>query len=319
VLSLAGSIGIAAYPLHGDDADSLLRRADMAMYTAKRARSGIATYAPHHDSQSSERLAVVAALRRAITLDELSLHYQPQVNCVTGRVTGVEALVRWWHPERGLILPDQFVPLAEQSGLIRQLTRWVLAAALSQTSGSDGLGAEIGLSINVSAFDLLDETLPEFVAAQLERWQFPAERLTLEVTETALLTDPERAVDVLTQLRKFGVRIALDDFGTGLSPLAQLRVWPLDEVKVDISLVGGMLVGPGDRAVVRATIELAHALGLEVVAEGVENEATLRLLELMGSDRAQGYGIARPMPPSQLARWYQTRLSQPAALLRAAA
>jgi diguanylate cyclase (GGDEF)-like protein/PAS domain S-box-containing protein len=319
VLSLGASIGIAAYPTHGEDADGLLRCADMAMYTAKRAQSGVATYAPHHDSQSAERLALVAGLRRAITLEELSLHYQPQVDCATGRMTGVEALVRWWHPERGLILPDQFVPLAEQSGLIGQLTRWVLAAALSQSSAWRGLDAGPGLSVNVSSFDLLDEQLPGFVAAQLERWHLPAERLTLEVTEAALLTDPDRVVNVLIQLRKLGVRIALDDFGTGLSPLAHLKVWPLDEVKADVSLVRGMLAAPGDRAIVRATIELAHALGLDVVAEGVENEATLRLLEEMGSDRAQGYWIARPMPPSQLARWHQTQLGQPARLLRAAA
>jgi diguanylate cyclase (GGDEF)-like protein/PAS domain S-box-containing protein len=316
-LPLAASIGIATYPIHGTDADTLLRRADLAMYTAKRAQSRVATYAPHHDSHSSERLALVAALRRAITLEELSLHYQPQVDCRTGRLARVEALVRWWHPERGLILPDQFVPLAEQCGLITQLTRWVLAAALSQSAAWPGPGISPGVSVNVSSLDLVDEQLPEFVAAQLERWHFPAERLTLDITESALLCDPDRAIDVLTHLRTLGVRVALDDFGTGFSSLAYLKVWPLDEVKVDVSLVRGMVTAPGDRAIVRATIDLAHALGLDVVAEGVENSATLRLLQEMGSDRVQGFFIARPMPPSQLARWSQTRLSQPA-VLRAA-
>ena len=317
-LSLAASIGIASYPAHGADADILLRHADIAMYTAKRAQSGVASYAPDHDSHSSERLVLVAALRRAIALEELSVHYQPQVDCTTGRLAGVEALVRWWHPERGLILPDQFVPLAEVSGLIRQLTRWVLAAALSQSSAWRGLGVVPGLSVNVSPFDLIDERLPDFVAAQLERWQLPAERLTLDITETALLTEPDRALDVLTRVRKLGVRVALDDFGTGLSSLAYLKVWPLDEVKVDVSLVRGMDTAPGDQAMVRATIELAHSLGLDVVAEGVENEATLRLLEELGSDRAQGFFMARPMPPSQFVRWIQTHVSLPR-VFRAAA
>ena len=306
-LSLAASIGIAAFPTHGADADTLLRRADIAMYTAKRAQSGVATYAPEHDSHSAERLTVVAALRRAITLDELSLHYQPQIDFASGRLAGIEALVRWWHPERGMILPDQFLPLAEQSGLIRQLTRWVLTAALSQTAGWRRFSTGPGVSVNLSHFDLVDERLPEFVAAQLERWQFPAERLTLEITERAVLTDLDRALGVLGRLRKLGVRIALDDFGTGLSSLAHLKVWPLDEVKIDVSLVRGIVAAPADRAIVRATIELAHAFGLDVVAEGVENEGTRRLLEQMGVDRAQGYCIARPMPPSQLVWWCQTR------------
>ena len=180
-LSLAASIGIAAYPAHGADADTLLRHADIAMYAAKRAHRGTVTYTPDHDSHSSERLSLVAALRRAITLEELSLHYQPQVDCATGRLAGVEALVRWWHPERGLILPDQFVPLAEQSGLIRQLTRWVLSAALGQSHGRGRLGVGLGVSVNLSPFDLVDERLPEFVATQLEHWHFPADRLTLEI------------------------------------------------------------------------------------------------------------------------------------------
>jgi diguanylate cyclase (GGDEF)-like protein/PAS domain S-box-containing protein len=319
VLSLAASIGIAAYPVHGDDADTLLRHADMAMYNAKRAQSGIATYAPDHDSQSSERRAFVAALQRAITLEELSLHYQPQLDCRSGLVSGVEALVRWWHPQLGLIQPDQFVPLAEQSGLIGQLTRWILASALSQSATWHDVGPSPGLSVNISSFDLLDEHLPGFVATQLDRWQFPANRLTLEVSETALLTDPERSVAALTRLRELGLRIALDDFGAGLSPLGLLRGWPLDEVKTDVSLLRNALADAADRAMVRATIELAHALGLHVVAEGVENDATLRRLQELGSDRVQGYGIARPMPSSLLVRWLQSRRGGATGLLRAAA
>jgi diguanylate cyclase (GGDEF)-like protein/PAS domain S-box-containing protein len=304
-LSLGASIGIAAYPAHGDDADTLLRRADIAMYAAKRARGGVATYAPDHDSHTSERLALVGALRRAISVDELSLHYQPLVDCATGRLAGVEALVRWWHPERGLIGPDQFVPLAEQSGLIRQMTRWVVTTAISQSAGWHKLGTSFGLSVNLSSHDLLDERLPDFVAAQLERWQFAAERLTFEITESALLGDPDRALEVLGKIRQLGVRVALDDFGTGYSSLTFLKEWPVDEVKVDRSFVSSMVVAKRDRAIVRATIDLSHSLGLEVVAEGVEDEAILQLLVEMGSDRAQGYHIARPMPPTELVRWCQ--------------
>ena len=306
-ISLAASIGIASSPVHGTDADTLLRRADIAMYTAKRSRSGVATYAPDHDRHTAERLAMVAALRRAISVDELSLHYQPQIDCATGRFSGVEALVRWWHPELGLIGPDQFVPLAEQSGLIRPLTRWVLATALSQSSSWRGLGHDLTLSINLSSHDLLDERLPDFVAAQLERWRFPVERLTLEITESALLGDPDGALKVLARIRALGVQVALDDFGTGYSSLSYLKEWPVDEVKVDRSFVSSMVADARDRAIVRATIDLAHSLGLAVVAEGVEDVATLRLLADMGSDRAQGYYIARPLPPTQLVWWARTR------------
>jgi len=310
-LSIGTSIGIATFPSHGEDADTLMRHADIAMYAAKRAQGGVATYSTSHDSHSSERLTLVGALRRAIATDELSLHYQPQVDCVTGRLMGLEALVRWWHPERGLIGPDEFVPLAEQSGLIRQLTRWVLAAAIGQSARWHDVGDGVGLSVNLSSHDLLDERLPAFVASQLGQWRFSADRLTLEITESALLADPGRAVDVLTQIRRLGVRVALDDFGTGYSSLSYLKEWPVDEVKVDRSFVRNLVVDKRDRAIVRATVDLAHSLGLEVVAEGVEDEASLRLLTEMGSDRAQGYYISRPLPPSQLVKWCNGHRARP--------
>jgi diguanylate cyclase (GGDEF)-like protein/PAS domain S-box-containing protein len=309
-LSLEASIGVAAYPAHGENADTLLRRADIAMYAAKRARGGVATYTAEHDRHSSERLALVSALRRAIALDELSLHYQPQVDCRTGKPVAMEALVRWWHPERGLIGPDEFVPLAEQSGLIRQVTRWVLAAALAQFASWQRFAAGLRLSVNLSSHDLLDEHLPRFVAAQLERWHFPADQLTLEITESALLGDSDRAVEVLGRIRQLGVRVALDDFGTGYSSLSYLKSWPVDEVKVDRSFVRNMVVEECDRAIVRATVDLAHSLGLQVVAEGVENEAVMRLLAEMGADRAQGYHLTRPLPPTQLVRWCLEHLPQ---------
>jgi diguanylate cyclase (GGDEF)-like protein/PAS domain S-box-containing protein len=308
-ISLAASIGIASAPAHGTDADTLLRRADIAMYAAKRSRSGAATYAPDHDLHSAERLAMVAALRRAIAVDELTLHFQPQVDCNTGHLSGVEALVRWWHPEHGLIGPNQFVPLAEQSGLIRPLTRWVLASAMSQSTAWRVLGRDLCLSVNLSSHDLIDQRLPDFLAAQLARWRFPAKRLTLEITESALLGDPDGALKVLAAIRELGVRVALDDFGTGYSSLSYLKDWPVDEVKVDRSFVSSMVADGRDRAIVRATIDLAHSLGLDVVAEGVEDAPTLRLLAEMGSDRAQGYYIARPLSPTQLEWWAETHLA----------
>ncbi len=306
-LQLGASIGIASYPEHGGDADTLLRRADIAMYAAKRARDGFAVYAPDHDRHNSERLSMVADLRRAIALDELTLHYQPQVDCRTEALVGVEALVRWWHPQRGLVGPDTFVPLAEQSGLIRDLTRWVIATSIGQGHTWRRWLHGLTLSVNLSGQDLLDARLPFFVAQHLERWQFPAAQLTLEVTESALLGDSSRAQGVLADLRHMGVRVALDDFGTGYSSLSYLKDWPVDELKVDRSFVKNMVADGRDRSIVRAIVDLAHSLGLQVVAEGVESEAILQLLGSLQCDRAQGYHMARPLPAAELKRWLRER------------
>ncbi|GAC1328422.1 MAG: hypothetical protein NVSMB2_27700 [Chloroflexota bacterium] len=311
-LSLAGSMGVAAYPEHGADPDTLLRHADVAMYTAKRARGGLATYAPEHDSNTSERLTLISALRRAIGVDDLTLHYQPQVHCASGRLVGVEALVRWWHPQRGLIPPDHFVPLAEQSGLIRRLTRWVIRGALGHSATWRQFGNEFSLSVNLSSHDLLDEHLPEYLSEQFTEFCFAPERLTVEITESALLGDSMRALRVLDDIRAVGVHVALDDFGTGYSSLSYLKEWPVDEIKVDRSFVRNMSAESRDQAIVRATIDLAHSLGLRVVAEGVEDLATFELLSKLGSDRAQGYYIGRPVAASQMGRW-----TAPAAIIAA--
>jgi len=306
-LSPEASIGIAACPAHGDDADTLLRRADIAMYAAKRAQGGFVTYALEHDAHSAQRLALVAELRRAIVHDELTLHYQPQVDCVTGELRGLEALVRWWHPDRGLLAPDQFVPLAERSGLITQLTRWVLANAIAQQDSWRGFAGDLSIAVNLSSRDLLDESLPAFVGKQLQRWRVSPERLVLELTESSLLGDSRQALDVLQRLRRMGVRVALDDFGTGYSSLSYLREWPIDELKVDRSFVRTMVDSGRDRLIVRALVDLAHTLELDVVAEGVEDEQILSLLREFGCDRVQGYHIARPMPPVDTARWCKGR------------
>jgi diguanylate cyclase (GGDEF)-like protein/PAS domain S-box-containing protein len=307
-LPLGASIGIAAYPEHGANADTLLRRADIAMYAAKRARAGGHTvYSPDLDRDSSERLSLVAELRRAIAMDELTLHYQPQVECFSGQLVGVEALVRWWHPERGLMGPDKFVALAEQSGLVHDLTRWVLATALGQGHTLRRWLHELTLSVNLSGQDLLDAELPDFVNQQLVRWQFPPSQLTLEITESALLADNTRARVVLGRLRQMGVRVALDDFGTGYSSLSYLKDWPVDELKVDRSFVKNMIEDARDRSIVRAIVDLAHSLGLQVVAEGVETSAVLALLDELACDRAQGYLLSKPLPAAEFKRWLRSR------------
>jgi diguanylate cyclase (GGDEF)-like protein/PAS domain S-box-containing protein len=318
-LPLGASVGIAAYPEHGSDADTLLRRADMAMYAAKRNRDGgLGVYSPELDRHGSERLGLITDLRRGIALDELTLHYQPQVDCRTGGLVGIEALVRWWHPERGLLSPDTFVPIAEQAGLMRDLTRWVLSTALAQGHSWRRWLRELTLSVNLSGQDLLDSRLPAFVAEQLARWQFPAKQLTLEITESALLGDRARAQDVIGELRKTGVRVALDDFGTGYSSLSYLKEWPVDELKVDRSFVKNMIDDGRDRAIVRAIVDLAHTLGLSVVAEGVETQAVLGMLGDLECDRAQGYHMSRPLPAEELKWWLRHRALGDAAELLAA-
>jgi diguanylate cyclase (GGDEF)-like protein/PAS domain S-box-containing protein len=318
-LPLGASVGIAAYPRHGSDADTLLRRADMAMYAAKRNRDGgFGVYSPDLDRHGSERLGLITDLRRGIALDELTLHYQPQVDCRTGGLVGIEALVRWWHPERGLLSPDTFVPIAEQAGLMRDMTRWVLSTALAQGHTWRRWLRELTLSVNLSGQDLLDSRLPAFVTSQLDRWEFPAEQLTLEITESALLGDRARAQDVIGDLRKTGVRVALDDFGTGYSSLSYLKEWPVDELKVDRSFVQNMVDDGRDRAIVRAIVDLAHTLGLSVVAEGVETQAVLGMLGDLECDRAQGYHMSRPLPAEELKWWLRHRALGDAAELLAA-
>jgi diguanylate cyclase (GGDEF)-like protein len=318
LLPLGASIGLATFPTHGADADTLLRRADIAMYAAKRGRGGFATYAPELDRDSSQRLNLVGELRRAISCDELSLHYQPQIDCLSGQVVGLEALVRWWHPERGRIGPDQFVPAAEQAGLMRDLTRWVLVTALQQSVVWRRFSSALNVAVNLSAQDLLDKSLPSFVAGALRDVGLPPSLFTLEITESALLSDRTAALDVLGRLRMTGVRVALDDFGTGYSSLSYLKDWPVDELKVDRSFVRSMAEDDRDRSIVRAMVDLAHTLGLEAVAEGVEDLPVLWLLAELRCNRAQGYHIAKPMPAAELARWLSRAGLTPLADLLAA-
>ncbi len=299
-LHTAASVGIALYPTHGSDLDTLLRHADVAMYAAKNAHAGVTVYATALDVSSIDRHALMTDLRQAITDNTLTLHYQPLASLHTGEVVGLEALLRWIHPKRGLIPPDQFIPLAEQTGLIGAVTSWVLEEALRQWTLWERLGSHPVVQVNLSMRDVQDLCLPDQVAMLLHRHTVPPAQLTLEITESALMADPVRARDVLTRLAALGVRLAIDDFGTGYSSLGYLRELPVHEVKIDQLFVRGMHEHAKDAAIVHSIVALGHALGLTVVAEGVETRAMWDLLEALGCDMAQGYYISRPLPESDV-------------------
>jgi diguanylate cyclase (GGDEF)-like protein len=304
---LETSIGIAMAPGDGTDPATLLRRADVAMYVAKRSNSGYAVYSAEQDRNDPQHLALIGELRHAVEHDQLVLHYQPKLDCRGGEVIGVEALVRWHHPSRGLILPDQFIPLAEATDLIRPLSLWVLDAALRQAAAWQSAGLELPVAINLSMRTFQDTQLPETIAGLLHRWQVPARRLQVEITESSLMVDPQRALDVLTRLSALGVRVAIDDFGTGYSSLAYLAQLPVQDLKIDRSFVRSLLTDLRSRAIVRSVIELAHSLELGVVGEGVEDEATWSMLTSFGCDQAQGFFMSRALPADELAAWLDAR------------
>ncbi|MFL6101549.1 MAG: putative bifunctional diguanylate cyclase/phosphodiesterase [Actinomycetales bacterium] len=298
------SIGIALYPTHGTEVAHLLRRADIAMYKAKEARIGHAFYSLAGDSTGGEdRLRTLEELREAVLTGGLTVHYQPKVDSRTRRVGGVEALVRWNHPTRGLLFPDSFLPLAEQSGLMRDLTVAVLAQSLDQVKRWREAGRELTVAVNLSASSLVDLELPRRVSDILFSRGLPASSLELEITEDFLMGDRERARDILIQLRSLGIRVSVDDFGTGYSSLAYLRELPIDQLKLDRSFVLPMAEDPRAAAIVRSTIELAHSLGMTLVAEGVEDESTAQQLAISGCDESQGFYFSEALPAGQLERW----------------
>jgi len=297
------SVGIALYPEHGDDAVTLLRRADVAMYAAKRTGSGLAVYKPELDQNSPDRLALMSELRTAIEADQLALHYQPKMDLRTGRVSGVEALVRWNHPERGMVPPSEFIPIAEETGLIRSLSLWVLDTALQQCRAWEQAGYALSVAVNLSMRNLHDDDLPDLVAERLADSGVVPDALVIEITESTLMADPERALDVIRRLNHLGVRIAIDDFGTGFSSLSYLNRLPVSELKIDQSFVRQMTRATNEATIVRSTIGLAHELGLVVVAEGIEDQRTWDLLGQLGCDLGQGYYISRPQPAGDLTRW----------------
>jgi diguanylate cyclase (GGDEF)-like protein len=303
-LYVGASIGIALHPDHGQTAATLLQRADVAMYAAKAEHKGSEVYAAERDDHSHRRLAMVADLRHAVEHKLLEVHYQPKANLSTGEIVGAEALVRWTHSQLGPVAPDEFIPVAERTGLIRALTLQVLEQSLADClAWSQATGRPMGVAVNLSAGSLLNLEFPRDVAQLLETAGVAASALTLEITESTIMADPERAITVLNGLAAMGVELAIDDFGTGYSSLSQLKRLPVTELKIDRSFVMNMAFDDNDAVIVHSTIDLGRNLGLRVVAEGVEDGATWDRLSQLGCDVGQGYHLSRPVPAPQLLRW----------------
>jgi diguanylate cyclase (GGDEF)-like protein len=293
-LDVTGSIGISLATDRGQDVDVLIRHADVAMYLAKEGHSGYAFYDEDYDPNDADRLALAGELRRALDRGELVVEYQPKAELATGRVVAVEALVRWLHPARGLLRPDEFMPLAERTGLIKPLSRSVLETALSQCRDWRSRGLELKVAVNLTVSNLLDLELPDEIEALIDKYGLEPDSLELEVTESMIMADPFRVRQVLTRLSHMGVRLAIDDFGTGYSSLAYLKRLPVDVLKIDKSFVMNMTEDASDATIVRSTIDLGRNLGLEVVAEGVESAEIWGALWAFGCHLAQGYYIGRP-------------------------
>ncbi|MBV8718094.1 MAG: EAL domain-containing protein [Chloroflexi bacterium] len=305
-VEISASIGIALVPEHGRDPITLLRHADAAMYAAKAAGGGHRVYHADLDRDTSDRLTLIADLRHAIERDELRLHYQPRLDMRTNQVVGVEALVRWQHPTRGLVPPDAFISLAEQTGLIKPLTLWVLRTAVAQIADWRRGGMSLAVAVNLSMRNLQDPGLVGAVAALLDETPLVRGLLEVEVTESAAMSDAKQALETLRCLQAMGLTIAIDDFGTGYSSLAYLKRLPVTQIKIDRGFVRDMATSIDDAAVVRAIIDLGHSLGRRIVAEGVEDERTWDLLVRSGCDEAQGYYMSRPLPAADLMTWLRT-------------
>ena len=302
-VDMGAGIGMACWPAHATDADVLLSRAEVAMYSAKRRSAGPLMYDPSIDAGSAQTLSLLTELRQALAEGELRLYLQPKLALDTATVVGAEALVRWQHPTRGLVPPMQFIPFAEQTGFIRVLTIWIFEEAARHWLMLHDEGLQLVLSVNLSTRDLLDLELPQKFEALLVKHQVPAEAFCLEITESAIMDDPQRALNTLNGLSALGFKLSIDDFGTGYSSLAYLKRLPVDELKIDQSFVRSMETDPDDAKIVRSTIDLAHNLGLCVVAEGVENAVVWDMLRELNCDQAQGYHMGKPMPASEFAPW----------------
>ena len=302
-LRVDASIGLAAFPRDGGDADLLIQHADVAMYAAKAANGGFAVYESSADPHTPDRLALIGELRDALEREELVLYYQPQLTLSTGSVMAVEALIRWQHPQRGLVPPDEFIPLVQETGLIKPLTHYVLDRALRQCRSWTELGRPMRVAVNLAMRNLIDADLPSDVADLLELNGVSADHLVLEITESAVISDPLRTEAVLARLAKMGVRLSVDDFGTGYSSLTYLTRLPIDEIKIDRSFVTNMNSSPDKEVIVRSTIDLARNLGKQVVAEGVETAIVLQRLEELGCHQVQGYYVSKPLPAENLDTW----------------
>lgn len=310
-INLDASMGLALYPDHGTDGETLLRRADIALYDAKDGHRGVAMYQSGRDETHLRKLLLMSDLRQAIDRRELHLRFQPKVDVASSRVVHVEALLRWTHASLGAIGPDEFIPLAEHSGFIHELTRYVLEEALRSNSEWRRRGVDLGMAVNLSAMDLMDADLPDFLQDCLRRHGVPPHKLILELTEGALMRDVEYAIRMLQRLRDGGMRLAIDDFGTGYSSLAQLKRMPVDELKIDKSFVMQLVEGSDDAVIVRSTIELGHNMGLSVIAEGVEDDNAMALLRSYHCDMVQGFLFSPPLEEADLLDWCRKDL-QPA-------
>ena len=308
-IDTGASIGIAAFPEHGSDIDTLLRCADIAMYAAKRNHASYALYDLSHEVVRREHLSLLGELRRAVEESQLRAFYQPKVDIASNRVTGAEALVRWRHPTRGMLAPGEFLPYAEQTGYIRVLTRWMLAVTVRQCGAWAAAGMPLQIAVNISARDLTardrdgNDDLPRRLGDLLRQHAVPPHLICLEITESGVMEDPEHALAVLHDLHALGVSLAIDDFGTGFSSMSYLKRLPVHELKIDRSFVKDIATSPKDESIVRSMTQLAHSLGLKVVAEGVEDDATLDRLRAIDCDIAQGYLIARPMRRAAFEQW----------------
>lgn len=303
-IDVGASLGVSLFHANISDPIELIRQADIAMYIAKRSSRGFALYAPDQEHNRNE-LSFKSELREAIHSNQLSLYFQPQIDHKRAGIVGVEALVRWNHPTRGFLVPDKFIALAEDAGLIDDLTHWVLRRALTHLATLNRQGHTLSMSVNLSARNLHDLTLPATVAALLAESGIAPRKLKLEITETAIMANPKDGLSILTELDHMGVTLAIDDFGTGYSSLAYLKRLPVDELKIDKSFVMDLETRENDKVIVRSTIDLAHNLGLKVTAEGVETRATWDTLSLLGCDYSQGYLMGRAMPAEELAIWLQ--------------
>ncbi|HXS24977.1 MAG TPA: EAL domain-containing protein [Gemmatimonadales bacterium] len=311
-LEVGASVGVARYPQDGEDSHALLRCADIAMYAAKETQTEYKMYTAEQNQHSKRRLGVLSGIRHALIQDEIVVHYQPIIDLDQMSVRGAEGLVRWQHPEHGLIPPGAFVQTVEQTGLIGPLTRYVLERSIAECAAWRKDGREMSVAVNLSVRNLLDHDLPKEIERLLSAYGLPPEALQLEITESMIMSDPERALATVTRLSGLGARLSVDDFGTGYSSLANLRKMPIDELKIDRSFVSPMLHNESDLIIVRSTINLGHDLGLNVIAEGVEDNPTLEQLAMLGCDLAQGYHVSKPMPADAFNSWLAETAPQPA-------
>ena len=302
-IDMSAGIGLATFPEHADNADLLLARAEIAMYAAKQRRAGALVYDPSFDQKSQDTLSMLSELRHAVEKDELVLYFQPKLSFSDGAMMGVETLVRWVHPQRGFVPPGDFIPFAEHTGFIADITQWVMQKSIEQAAAWRREGMSLSIAVNLSTRDLMDQELPRRFAEMLARHDVKASSFCLEITESAIMDDPQRALATLDRLHAMEFKLSIDDFGTGYSSLAYLKRLPVHELKIDRSFVSGMETDRDDATIVRSTIDLGHNMGMRVVAEGVENEAVWHLLAAAGCDIGQGYFMSKPIPAAQLADW----------------